>query len=370
MRRLSFALALTLFAQPAFAENMTANNFSPADVSANAPEELDYTDPASWAAFPGQGGPALTVPSEATPIALDPQVDVFYIHPTTDKARDYINQPVLKDVKGRQWTDESVIARQASAFNACCSLYAPYYRQATAGAFINLSVMETAFDIAYSDVRRAFEHFLAIRENDRPFIIAGHSQGAMHTRRLLTELIDGEPISESLVAAYVIGVGVSNGDFGRTWHDLQPCRTPAQTGCVISWNSMLPDSARAEYAKLVKSTYVAKFGREGSDLLCINPLTFNTDAPSAPAEQSLGAIPGEPGAGPVSRIASGKLSAYCAKDGLLIVEPATELDLQPLPSGSMHYHDIGLFYEDVRSNAMLRSRIFLERKAASKAQKK
>ena len=40
----------------------------------------------------------------------------------------------LDDESTNQWTDESVIARQAAVFNACCRVFAPRYRQATAAA--------------------------------------------------------------------------------------------------------------------------------------------------------------------------------------------------------------------------------------------
>ena len=62
-------------------------------------------------------------------------------------------------------------------FNACCAVYAPRYRQANGRAFTHPDAKgQPALDLAYSDVERAFERFLA-QTDDRPFLIASHSQG-------------------------------------------------------------------------------------------------------------------------------------------------------------------------------------------------
>ena len=116
-----------------------------------------------------------------------------------------------------QWTDTSVIARQASAFNACCKIYAPRYRQATLGSAgaMDRGGME-AFDLAYGDVLRAWNHFLENWNKGRPLMIVGYSQGALHALRLLEEEVDGSPVAERLVAGYVIGIATPEGRVVRT----------------------------------------------------------------------------------------------------------------------------------------------------------
>ena len=57
-------------------------------------------------------------------------------------------------------TDYSTILYQASVFNQNCRVFAPRYRQAHLRAFFSdkkLNAM-AAFDIAYSDVKTAFEY--------------------------------------------------------------------------------------------------------------------------------------------------------------------------------------------------------------------
>jgi hypothetical protein len=51
---------------------------------------------------------------------------------------------------------------------------------------------------------------------------------------------------------------------------------------------------------------------------------------------------------------------------MLVVYPAPGLDLAPLGGGVMHYHDYGLFYEDIRENAVLRARAFLKSHAVKR----
>ena len=59
--------------------------------------------------------------------------------------------------------------------------------------------------MAYNDIKQAFDTFLEKFNNGRPIIIAGHSQGAGHAKRLLQDFFDNKPLQEKLVAAYLIG---------------------------------------------------------------------------------------------------------------------------------------------------------------------
>lgn len=341
--RLLALIFLALFAAPALAA-----------------AEPDYADSANWAARAADEGAAAQVAPGASPRRAVRRVDVFYIHPTTDRSRERHNAS-LDDAAVNAWTDASVIARQAGAFNRCCRVFAPRYRQATIGAnYAGGAARDAAFALAYADVIRAFDRYLAEDNGGRPFILAGHSQGAAHLERLLAERIDGTPLRRRLVAAYVIGIGLAEGQFGRTFRSLPVCSKPRQTGCVVHWNTMLAsgDKTSADFAR---KAYRARFGTDqGSTMLCVNPLTFDRAAPSASRKEAKGAVPGAPGAQPMRMLQSRAVAAKC-EDGLLLVEPDAGLDLEALPGGSMHYHDIGLFYADVRANADARAQAFLRR---------
>ena len=65
----------------------------------------------------------------------------------------------------------------------------PRYRQASPYSFMSGSENgRSARLLAYSDVRRAFNAYLAKAKPDRPFIIAGYGQGAMYGMKLLAEM--------------------------------------------------------------------------------------------------------------------------------------------------------------------------------------
>jgi len=338
--------AVSASAVPAFADQVS-------------PSVPDYGLPGSWAAGPFGPGASAAVPAGATPAARRPRVDVFYIHPTTYKSVTRWNQDVSDQIVNA-WTDASVIARQASVFNGCCRVFAPRYRQAS---LLNKDGgRELALRLAYTDVERAFDYYLKHQNHGRPFILAGHSQGGWEIAELLEKRIDGTPLQKKLVAAYIIGIGIAEGDFPRRFKHVAPCETRAQTGCVVQWNSLLPGPGLAVSAKRYEQKFVDAYGDiPGKQTLCVNPLTFDRSMPAAEAMRSLGAVPGDPGDGALRPLVAGKVAAHCER-GLLVVEPDPTLELKPLPGGAvMHYHDLGLFYADVRANAVLRSDMWFKR---------
>jgi Protein of unknown function (DUF3089) len=328
--------------------------------SQKPPPVPDYAKAASWAARPGHEGAASAVAPGATPPARYPAVDVFYVNPTTYRSKTVWNQDIA-DTEANGWTDASVMARQASAFSGCCRIYAPRYRQASAGSFALMNGDGAkAYDLAYGDVARAFAYYLEHDNRGRPFILVGHSQGGYHIARLIEEKIDGTPLARRMVAAYVIGYNLSEGDFGKTYKTVRVCATPAQTGCIVQWNSVLSTVDIALAATRGEDRYVKRYGDDPrKTMLCINPLTFDRNRPMAATDNSKGAMPGNPGYGPLLALRPNSVAARC-ENGLLIVEPSGGLGLTPIPGGSMHYHDVGLFYADIRANAIARSNVYLK----------
>lgn len=314
------------------------------------PPPPDFEVAQSWAAQPGREGSAAQSPPGASAADHRPAVDVFYVHPTTYRSTDRWNQDIA-DTVTNEWTDGSVIARQAGIFNGCCRVFAPRYRQASSLAFRNMATGgEAAFDLAYGDVLRAFDHYIRHDNHGRPFILAGHSQGARHISQLLEDRIDGKPLGKRMVIAYVVGIDLVEGDFGTRYKSLKSCRTPAETGCVVAWNSILSGANLTKFAAASSARFVARYGkRPGGTALCINPLTFDAAQPAATTESSRGAVPGDPDATPLQPLRPKVVSARCEM-GFLVVEPVPDLGLKALPGGSMHYHDYGLFYADIRAN--------------------
>lgn len=354
---LSFVAALSVMASPAMAQD---------GVAAAAPPVPDYALVTSWAAGPGGPGASAAVPAGASPAAKNAQVDVFYIHPTTSRGVPGQWNQGIEDVQANRWVDESVVARQASVFSACCRVFAPRYRAATFTAFASPAMQKAAFALAYSDVQRAFDWYLAHENKGRPFIIAGHSQGAFHIATLLEQRIDGTPLQKQMVGAWIIGINLAEGEFGRRFHHVSLCNKPSQTGCVLQWNALLAGADVTAASARSAQLYVDKYGDgPGKMTACINPLTFDRSRPAGLSADSRGAVPGSPGFGALKPLRTGAVAARC-ENGLLVVYPAPGLDLAPLPGGVMHYHDYGLFYEDIRKNAVLRAKAFLKTRAVKR----
>jgi hypothetical protein len=340
------------------------------------PPPPDYAQPRYWAALPDKLDAADVVP-ENDPFGdrqATAPVDVFYIHPTTYRDAAFWNQP-LDDTKTNDWTDESVVARQAAIFNACCRVYAPRYRQtASAGVYAPPAMKGLqSYEFAWGDVRAAFLHYMKHWNKGRPFILVGHSQGASHIERWLAEFGADRKLAKLLVAAYPIGIGYTDGQLARLPGGRGLCRTPTESGCIVTWNVFAPGSDGKAMVAATQARYAQKYGTsQGNAVGCINPLTFELARPAAPATWNLGALPARPGVGLAAALRdqvrlppteAGRIGASCV-GGALVVDalPAQGYALVPLPGGSLHFNDMDLFFQNIRVNAVARSEAFLHRR--------
>lgn len=305
------------------------------------PSPPDYARRSDWAEW--RGG------------TRDAPVDIFFVQPTTFVSKQW-NQD-LADAKTDAWTRATVATRQIGAFATCCRVYSPRYRQASGRAFAEMAGDGAkAYDLAYQDVRAAFRYYVAHENHGRPFVLVGHSQGALHVLRLLREEIDGRPLARQLVVAYAPGIGIPVGTFGTDLKTVVACDTPDRTGCVASWNSYLADADVKGYVARAAQSWSAEHGAEGAELLCINPLTFDLRRPTAGAAANLGGmvLPIVTD-GPDAPIVPGAAGATC-DGGVLRVD--TSYAIKPLPGGSLHYFDIPLFWANLRANVAVRIAAF------------
>ena len=304
-----------------------------------------------WIARPDKpGNPALWTPEGYAP-AADPPAAVFFVHPTSFLDRNRWNAPL--DNAEANWRAEIFLRGQASAFNEVGAIWAPRYRQATFGAFLTSKAeAKKALDFAYRDVTAAFDRFL-IEAGDRPIILAGHSQGALHLARLLVERVAGTPLAKRIVAAYVVGWPVSiPADLPRM--GLPACARAGQAGCILSWQSFGDDADTS----LIVDTFDATTGfngqpRAGTAMVCTNPITGNAND-SAPAEANLGALISDKDL-KTARIEKGVVPARCEGRGFLMIGPNPP-DLGPyvLPGNNYHVFDYSLFWANIRADAKRR----------------
>ena len=328
----------------------------------------DYAQASSWAALPTKPSPADFVPEGVAPTPGDRGVDVFFIHPTGYMHAYDWNSPLDPNSMTEENT-KWMMANQASAYNSCCNVYAPRYREASIFRYMGApeDIAEKAMDFAYADVERAFQYFLDHYSNGRPFIIASHSQGTGHGLRLVQQKIDGTPLAQRMVAAYLIGNRISDKDVAAL-HTVHACNGPTDTGCIIHW---------------------ATFGDGGGPdagafpdkLLCVNPLSWLRDGPRAPASEHKGGVPQSGrfsiqmwGADVAKGIEFKPLGAPVknwtwaeCRNGLLYVADQAGGPFGALSLGNKNYHglDYPLFQMDIRENVQARVAAYLAHKPAT-----
>lgn len=319
------------------------------------PPAPDYTASAAWALLPdfAQQG---TLQTDRPKLP----VNAFFLHPTTFLNPAGWNAAFDDPGNGAGgFGVEGTLRGQASAFARCCRIFAPHYRQATLYAFLDSGTDGMrAIDLAYQDVARAFDDFIKRRNDGKPFILAGHSQGSIHLFRLLQDRIAGTPLEKQMVAAYVIGAAVP-----RDFKAVPICAETLQLGCAVSWNAVTQPNSDRSRGGTVPIWLDGRYQRIGElPLMCVNPLDWRIDG-AADAAANLGVLSRSPGdSKPV--IKAGYAGAKCIGGELVVDLPHGRTDFQPRPATptSLHIFDYSLFYENLRVNAVARAEAFLSRR--------
>jgi hypothetical protein len=322
------------------------------DLAKKAPEP-DYADAKNWAALPGDASVAHRAPPGET--VGSSGVDVFFVHPTGYLYGGDWNSPMDPDSRTEENT-RWMMANQASVFSSCCNILAPRYREASIWRYLGApkEIAEKARDFAYADVARAFDNYISTRNEGRPFILASHSQGTEHGFRLLKEKIDGTPLADRMIAAYLIGFQIKSAD-ADALKEIKVCDAPDQTKCLVHYATFGPGATPP------KDLF--------DGVLCVNPLTWRRDGGRAEAGAHLGGVPAvgrfqaggwndkatgvvfDPLGAPVSKLTG----AACDK-GLLIVDDLRQSPFKSLILQQWNYHglDYPLFHMDLRRNIQTR----------------
>jgi hypothetical protein len=339
------------------AYNNPPGRFDPA-AAATAP---DYSDPVNWAALPGKSDPADLVPTgtDSQEQGQHP-VDTFFIHPTGYLRSASWTSP-MDPHTGTEENTLWMMANQASAYNGCCNVYAPRYREATILSYFGSEAdRDEVLGFAYQDVKRAFNYYLDHYNQGRPFIIASHSQGTHHAMHLLKDVIDASELHERMVAAYIIGSIII--PLPLSWFDsmthISACQSAEDLHCVVHWDTM-PEGMRPL--------------ERPEESLCTNPLSWQVNEEMADAWLNEGAVVPEGtynlafGRGDdvstqqvfesLGEPLKAQTWAQC-KDGSLFVRDQQGTGFEAMGSGNMgSYHglDYALFYMNIHNNAKLRS---------------
>jgi Protein of unknown function (DUF3089) len=303
-------------------------------------QTIDYSDINNWAAHGQKHDLSDTI---ATPFLANSDtknVNVFFVHPTTYQDFDKFEQAPNADIRDEalnRETDKSTILFQASCFNNAGAVYAPRYRQANLSVFFKPNNKNrAALDLAYADVKAAFEYFLNNINNNKPFIIASHSQGTVHAVNLIKEFIDGKPLQQKMLAAYLIGMPVKKNEFTN----CKPCAIASEANCFVSWRTYLHGEEGAAYLKL----------EVPNSIVVTNPINWRIDSLPATASKQVAVIK-----------SFTKPIAYDAKvvahnNILWITKPKFKgsIFLRKSKIKNLHKGDINLFYESIRKNLVER----------------
>lgn len=224
---------------------------------------LDYTDTRLWYC---EGG------------ANPDNADIFYVMPTciwdwTDSAGQPQHHMDPYDPQQRgTWAQPMKLARDV--FGNGQRFFSPYYRQISMDSWLaGEEVIRERLPLAMEDVRNAFRHYLRNWNDGRPFILAGHSQGAAAVLELLAEL--DEKSAARLVAAYAVGYEITEDDLQRI-PALRPARDSVDLGVTVCFNSAaFPEAASPLFS---------------DNCVSINPMNWRTDSRSSTAGENRGSV--------------------------------------------------------------------------------
>lgn len=222
------------------------------------PVAPDYTDPLMWHIIKNDSD--------------ESGADVFYIPSTwefdwttSDDAICHYADPSRADHRADMSSEIEGVAEYMADGN---DFYSPFYRHITLDSWATLNedtISRRYHDVAFEDVKAAFDHYITKHNAGRPFILAGFSQGGKSVVELLKTL--DEKIRNKMVAAYVMGYKVTPDDIASHPY-ITAASDSVDTGSVICYNSV----SDVKYTKPVVAA---------PNTMCINPVNWKTDATPA-----------------------------------------------------------------------------------------
>lgn len=306
------------------------------------PVPPDYSILVNWSALPTKADFADRIPfkSDFKDMQDSAKADVFFIHPTIftyEPKNEYKWNGSIEDIELNKKVDETTILNQASVFNGSCKVYAPRYRQAHYSAFTTdlPSNKKQSLDLAYSDIKAAFEYYMKHWNKGRPIVIASHSQGTIHAGRLLKEFFEGKELHKQLVEAYLIGIATPEDYF----KELELSRSANHVGGFVSWNTFH------------KGYYPTYYNDGLNKAVCINPLTWTGETDWVSHKENKG------GVGLKFKFVKNMVGAQ-VNDGMLWVDRPRMFLALLVKTKIWHAADINLFWNNIRENVALRINSF------------
>jgi len=288
------------------------------------PPEPDYSDTTQWYITDRHGKADLfyVISTETGDYTLDDSITYHYANTYNDSVRG----PLLGEMKGV----ERLVCGEMNFFS-------PYYRQCSMQSYTSDSMTLARMPVPTEDVRRALDYYLKNKNDGRPFVLAGYSQGAIILLDLVKEL-DDEAYSR-MVALYAIGATVSKEMLEENKDRIKAARCADDTGVTICYNSVRDNKC------------ALKFLEESA--VAINPVNWCVD--STPATLITEPSPLRFGKGQKKDTLTVHLDTVT---GLLNVSGFTGKDyVLPLigREGNYHSREVWLYRNQLKDNMKLRS---------------
>ncbi len=294
----------------------------------------DYSLANSWLAIP----------------ATTKNADIFYVYPTA-WYKTNINQENICAINNAMMHTGAAAAfnRQATAFETVGNMFAPFYRQADPFYTLSLTNEErnnVISGIPANDLINAFDYYIKHFNNNRPFILVGHSQGSHALLFLLSNYMTNHPdVYQRMVAAYILGYPVTQEYLNNNAH-LKFAENADDTQVIISYNTQ----SESVTFNLVMSNLIG---------LAINPISWTRNDTIAIISEGLGSyMPDTQGVFTATpQYADAKVDT--AK-GVIICSTANDSELiLSFGPGIYHSYDIPFYYFNLRQNAQNRLEKYL-----------
>jgi len=277
-------------------------------------------------------------------------VDVFYVYPTVTGFRPETEVCDMTDtvmIAGAQMVRQI----QTAVFDESCNVFMPYYRQISMPK-LGMNYPAIIGFISQFDITDALDYFFTNLNQGRPFIIAGHSQGAATVIALLENYMTKHPeLLSRMVAAYPIGFAVTKDWLAKT--GLKFAEGATDTGVVISWNTEGIGNKEA------KNMTLASGG------LSINPINWKRDDTYADVKENIGSLNVE-GKLVTPGIADARIDTV--RGSVVVTTADPKLYAIPAEGSEMfgpecyHLHDYGFFFNNIKQNVADRIKAFMEKK--------
>ena len=276
-------------------------------------------------------------------------VDVFFVGPTTflGKAAQF-NLPLADPATRRSFL--GAINMEKGIYDTKANFYAPYYRQAALSVYrMDAKAAAPYFALAYQDVSEAFDYYLQQLNPDRPFILAGFSQGADMILRLMKDKFRDSRLQARLIATYAIGWRVTAEETAG-YRQLRMAQGEYDIGVIVSFNTEAPGLSSS------LSVPVKTLG--------INPLNWKTTGEHADKSLNQGAVFTDYG-GNILKEIPGLTGAYL--DPVRGTVKVTDVDAADYPPvldlfkpGEFHIYDYQFFYRNLQRNVQDRIYMYLQ----------